>query len=294
MLSFLVNFQIKELESQLLIERKLARQHVDTKIAEQQLQQQIKQHQDEHNSAPPRPPLANRLLGSNKNFNEPVSSALNKEQMNPSQPLMENNSYKPPIPLASTEGIFMHIDPTEKENKPEMSEQPRLPKRTGRASICTTARHIPVAPAPRRNSLIPLPSVPILVQLPNIPSSLPLCQDDIKEDAEESETNCLPDQMQCDSPKGIKSGPKKLSSMLRRSLQKKIQMKSPMQQHLRKGGINVGMEKVRVSIGSRGRMAHRVLLGNTRRAGIKETQQKQIQREKEKGWNIGTVGRTAI
>jgi kinesin family protein C2/C3 len=82
--------------------------------------------------------------------------------------------------------------------------------------------------------------------------------------------------------------------MLKRSLQKKANMKSPMQQHTRRGGINVGMEKVRVSIGSRGRMAHRVLLGNGRRAGMRETHQKQMLGEKERRWNSGTVARTPI
>ncbi|KAK9199383.1 hypothetical protein WN944_014574 [Citrus x changshan-huyou] len=68
-------------------------------------------------------------------------------------------------------------------------------------------------------------------------------------------------------------------------------MKSPMQQHFRRGGVNVGVQQVRVSIGSRGRMAHIVLLGSGRRGGTKEIQQKQSQKEKERGWNIGIVGR---
>ena len=57
---------------------------------------------------------------------------------------------------------------------------------------------------------------------------------------------------------------------------------------MRRGGVNVGMEKVRVSIGSRGRMGHRVLLGNSKIAGNVEFQQKNSQKEKEKGWNAGT------
>lgn len=116
----------------------------------------------------------------------------------------------------------------------------------------------------------------------------------IDEEDGSDDSNCLPEQAQCDSPKEIKYGGKKLSNMLRRSLQKKMHMKSPMQQHMRRGGINLGgMEKVRVSIGSRGRMgtAHRVLLGNGRRV----TKETQIRKEKERGWNIGTaVGRTVI
>lgn len=51
--------KVKELESQLLIERKLARQHVDTKIAEQQQHQQSqqKQQQDDLSSVVTKPPL---------------------------------------------------------------------------------------------------------------------------------------------------------------------------------------------------------------------------------------------
>ncbi|KAJ6887125.1 hypothetical protein NC651_027469 [Populus alba x Populus x berolinensis] len=280
--------KVKELEAQLLVERKLARQHVDTKIAEQQQQQQTKQQQDEQIIAPPRPPLANRILGSNKNFDEPVNGALNKEQINLTLPPMGNTSYKSTIPLPSTEGVVKLTDSTEKENNPAMADQPRLLKRTGRASICTTARRVLAAPAPRRNSMIPLPSVP------SIPSSFPLCQVDMKEDSEGSETNCFPEQTQCDSPKEIRYGSKRISTMLKRSLQKKVNMKSPLQQHMRRGGINVGMEKVRVSIGSRGRTAHRVLLGNGRRTGMRETQQKQMLGEKERRWNSGTLARTPI
>ncbi|KAI5605791.1 hypothetical protein BDE02_01G375700 [Populus trichocarpa] len=284
--------KVKELEAQLLVERKLARQHVDTKIAEQQ--QQMKQQQDEHIIAPPRPPLPNRILGSNRNYYEPANGALNKQQINPTQPLAGNTSNKSTIPLPSTDGIVKLIDSTEKENNPDMANQPRLPKRTGRASICTTAGQVLAAPAPRRNSMIPLPSIPSLVQLPSIPSSFLLCQVDMKQDLEGTETNCLHKQTHCHSPKGIRNGSKRLNTMLKRSLQKKANMKSPMQQHTRRGGINVGMEKVRVSIGSRGRMAHRVLLGNGRRAGMRETHQKQMLGEKERRWNSGTVARTPI
>ncbi|KAJ6376584.1 hypothetical protein OIU76_025690 [Salix suchowensis] len=279
--------KVKELEAQLLVERKLARQHVDTKIAEQQQQQQMKQHQDEQIIAPPRPPLANRILGSKKNFDEPVNGgALNKEHINLTQPLKGNTSYKSTIPLPSTEGIVKLTDSSEKENNPVMADQPRFLKKTGRASICTTAKRVLAAPAPRRNSMIPLPS---------IPSSFPLClEEDIKEDSEGSETNCLPEHTQCDSPREIRYGSKRISTMLKRSLQKKGNMKSPLQQHMRRGGINVGMEKVRVSIGSRGRIAHRVLLGNGRRTGMREAQQKQMPGEKERRWNSGTVARTPI
>ncbi|KAM1234642.1 hypothetical protein ACFX2J_004197 [Malus domestica] len=286
--------KVKELEAQLLIERKLARQHVDTKIAEQH-QQQMKHQQDEQSIAPTRPPFTNRPLASHKVLSE-IGSTLGKDQVNPLQPLMEKTNNKPSVPLFHvSDGFIKHLDATEKENNPEMAEQFLVPKKTGRASTCPTYQRIPVNTAPRRNSLIPLPSVPFRVQSP--PPALPLapivCHADKKVDPDATETDCLPEQTPCSSPKVIRNGGKKLNSILRRSLQKKIQIKSPMPPHMRKG-VNVGMEKVRVSIGSRGRMGNRVLLGNARRAGTKESQKPNSHREKERGWNIiGTAARTA-
>ncbi|KAJ6297908.1 hypothetical protein OIU76_019094 [Salix suchowensis] len=124
--------KVKELEAQLLVERKLARQNVDTKIAEQQ--QQMKQQEDEHIIAPPRPPLPNRILGSNKISNEPAD-----------------------------------------ENSPDMADQP--------------------------------------------------------------ETECLHNQTRCNIPKVIRNGSKRLNTMLKRSLQKKANMKPPLQKHMRRVSI---------------------------------------------------------
>ncbi|XP_022142900.1 kinesin-like protein KIN-14Q [Momordica charantia] len=294
--------KVKELEAQLLVERKLARQHVDARIAEQQQQQQQQQHMktesEDHKSA--RPQLASRPLGTLKNLQGSFNSILGKEQINLVRPLTENNGFKPLFPFPPVDGAFNAVkstDSTEKENNPEMAERSLVPtKRTGRASICTMARRLPMAPAPRRISLIPLPSIPSSTHLPSPMLPLqPYQADKIDEgDGSDDSSRFLPEQAQCDTPKEMKYGGKKLSNLLRRSLQKKMQMKSPMQQHMRRGGINLGTEKVRVSIGSRGRMAaaHRVvLLGNGRRV-TKETQSK---KEKERGWNIGTgVGRTVI
>lgn len=270
---------MKELESQLLVERKLARQHVDTKIAEQLL---LKQHQQQHEeqTIAMRPPLASRPLGSYKNVEEATSNDIVQ-----TRPLSEKyNSCKP----APMDGFGRSM---EKENNPaEVAEQQILipPKRTGRASICTTARRIPVAPAPRRNSLIPLPS--------SAPSFLPLpIESDNKQDLD-----CLPLPHQQTawntSPKGaaikVAGGEgKKLGNILRRSLQKKIYIKSPMQ-HMRKGsGINVGLEKVRVSIGSRGRLAYRGMMQTNARRGAMQ-QKQQSHKDKERGWNSGTAVRT--
>ncbi|KAJ8898637.1 hypothetical protein K2173_004621 [Erythroxylum novogranatense] len=269
--------KLKELESQLLIERKLARQHVDTKIAQQlQQNQQMKEHKDEQNNAQLRLPFSNRLLGNTKNGNELMVSLLSKEHTNFSQQqLMEKNTLKPP----DIDGTLIYIDHPEKENNPLTAE---LPERTGRASICATVKRVPITPAPRRNSLIPLATVP------NSLRSTPVCPAHIKEDTE-SENECKLEEVLCNSPKGVEKGTKKLGTILRRSLQKKTQIK-PSMQHLRKGGISVGVEKVRVSIGSRGRMAHRILLGS-KRVASKDTRQMHNQKEKERGWNIGTIGK---
>ncbi|KAL0362595.1 UNVERIFIED_CONTAM: Kinesin-like protein KIN-14Q [Sesamum calycinum] len=278
--------KIKELESQLLVERKLARQHVDSRIAEQlqQQRQEMKQQQEELNCEPVRAPLATKILGAHK------SQFESKDQVNITCS-DENEEFSfCPFP---TDGCAKNSSSVDKENNPEIAEQLRLPKQTGRVSLCPSFQRISAAPAPRRNSLIPLPSLPGAARLP--PSFLPLTpiQADKAEDAG-VEIACLPEQIPCDSPKDQRNRSKKLSSAIRRSLQKKIHMKSPMQPPLRRVGVNVGMEKLRVSIGGRGRMGQRVFLGTARRAVAKDTQQKQSQREKERGWNIGTATRTLL
>ncbi|XP_042509092.1 kinesin-like protein KIN-14Q isoform X2 [Macadamia integrifolia] len=276
--------KVKELESQLLIERKLARQHVDAKIAEQQ--QQLQQ-LEEQQIACIKSPQATRLFANQKIASEPASS-LGKDVINLVRPLTDNNS-RPAMAPPPTDNFFRFSNLAEKENRPVMSEQPPLlQKRSGRASICTTTRRLPLVPAPRRNSLIPLPSTPSMVTLPSPLLPMPQPQaDPIKEEDTEESEGSLPDQ----TPhilKGQKSGgTKKVSSILRRSLQKKIYIKSPMQQ--RRMGANGGMEKVRLSIGSRGRMGQRGLVSNATRAA-KEVQQKQSQQEKERGWNVGSGG----
>ncbi|CAJ1958030.1 unnamed protein product [Sphenostylis stenocarpa] len=276
--------KVKELESQLLIERKLARQHVDSKIAEQH---QLK-HQEEQNNALMRSAVANRTLGNLKNFNDTVSGGWCKDQqMNSAKPLAENNNiFKPFIPFATMESSLKCIDHSEKENNPEMADKALLPKRPGRASsICMMAPRVPSAIASRRNSLIPLPSIPSLTQFQSPFLPILTNQADQKDVIGEAEANCLPvQQTHCESPKEVRSGAKRIGSILRRSLHKKIQVKSPLQQHMRKVGVNVGMEKVRVSIGRMGRLGPRGQVGSGRKGGAKDTQQKNSQKEKERGW----------
>ncbi|XP_010246115.1 PREDICTED: uncharacterized protein LOC104589468 [Nelumbo nucifera] len=278
--------KVKELESQLLVERRLARQHVDTKIAEQQQQQQ-----GDHHLGLVKPLLATRPFNQ-KNVNELPSFAFGKDGTNLIKPLIENNNIKPQTsPLTDT--FLKYNSMSDKENKPEISEQLLLPRRTGRASLCPTAQKIPVVSTPRRNSLIPLPTGQNLASLP--PSLLPVPPPQVEtiKETEACEGDCLEQTPHSPKPQKKGSGTKKLSSILRRSVQKKIYIKSPLQQHIRRAGVNGGMEKLRVSIGGRGRMAHRVLLSNVPR-GPKEVQQKQNQKEKERGWNLGTTGRTVL
>ncbi|CAI9784307.1 unnamed protein product [Fraxinus pennsylvanica] len=267
--------KIKELETQIVVERKLAQQHMDSRIAEQQ-HQETRQQQEEDYHEPVRAPFATKVI------------CVHKDQVSVPRPFAENNKFSMRSNL--TDGLAKLSDSLEKENNPEMAERLPLPKRTGRASLCTTAQMISAAPTQRRNSLIPLPSLPgVAKPLPFLPlTPIPA---DTREEVQEVEVTCLPKQAPCKSPKDTRIGSKKLCSILRRSLHKKIQIKSPMQPHVRRIGVNVGMEKVRVSIGSRGKMGYRALPGNARRAVTKDTQQKQSTREKERGWNIGTTTR---
>ncbi|XP_077243787.1 kinesin-like protein KIN-14Q isoform X2 [Tasmannia lanceolata] len=258
--------KLKELESQLMIERKLARQHVDTKLAEIQQQQQLRQEELQQTTSM-KPPLAStQQLGYHKHAAKP-SSALIKDLVNVIRPLTENDSNKPQLPPTE---CFLKNNSVQKENKPDITEEP-LPKRTGRASICTTARQIPTVPAPWRNSLIPFPVIPT-----------------IKEDENRGGKDLL--DMTPWASKGSKSA-RKINSILRRSVQKKVYIKSP-GQHIRRGGVLRGMEQVRVSFGSQGRMAQRVLVSNANKAA--KEMQKQQYKEKERGWNHGTTMRSAI
>lgn len=239
----------------------------------------MRQQQEDQLCALMRPPLAART----NSYLRTVCD--NKDhQANITRPVPENNSKLP------SDGLIKQNEPMmEKENNPEIMELFPVPKRTGRASVCPAAQRIP-APLPRRSSLIPLPSLPLVSKVPT--SLLPLTPiqaNKIEDDNGLESGSPLEPSTLWDSPKEYKMGSKKLSSLFRKSIQKKMQMKSPMQQHIRRVGVNVGMEKVRVSIGSRGRMAHRVL-SNARRV-VKDTQQMQSKREKERGWNIGTAAR---
>ncbi|KAL9680422.1 hypothetical protein QQ045_018301 [Rhodiola kirilowii] len=258
---------------QLIIERNLAQQSTKKAAVQQIIQQQ-------EQAAATRPPLASLPLRPYKNITELQRQTFCMELENVPRLLTQYASYEPLDPLAP-QGSVNHIDLIEKENNPETGKLNVLSQRAERASsVCATARGASVLSNPRRNSLIPLPVLPMQNRKTNNLSN-GLLQED-----------CFSQPISEESPKGLRSGGKKISNILRRSLQKKIQIKPSVQQQMRKGGVNVG-EKIRLSIPGRGRIARRVLLGNNGKR-TESTNQHKIIQEKEKGWNIGTGGRNLL
>ncbi|OAY69572.1 Kinesin-like protein KIFC3 [Ananas comosus] len=241
--------KVKELESQLLIERKLARQHVDTKIAEEQQQQQ-REREDE-----------------NIPFTTPY-----KDFANVMRPLTDNNIHRlTPFPPSDNTNILKPFSPLkDKENKPELAEEQPLLRKASRVSLCSTINRVPPVPASRRNSLIPLPTIRPTADNPSPPfcSPLPTINDKNREHKRDPRSN------------------KKIASILRRSLQKKVIVRPQLPQSVRRGSN--GIEKLRISIGGSGRKARRVPMPTGTNNAAQRNQQ---QREKERGWNHGTAVR---
>lgn len=250
--------QIKELESQLVVERKLARQHVDTRIAENNLQQhplqkiidepnkeeeQEQEQEQEQNSSPAIERLRHQL--SMKPLTEINTMLL--------------NINTPTTTTKQNDAIFrelLFLKEKEKENKPEPPVAKRL-------SLCPSAKRVPLnKPQSRRNSLATIPAASVLA--PRRPSLIPITSN------------------MCGGGSN-----KKVSSILRRSLQKKVIIRPPLWQAGKKGGSGLtgGVEKPRMSIGC----ARRVVANNGGGAGPSRAgvgRQLQLQRrDKEMGWN---------
>ncbi|KAF6174518.1 hypothetical protein GIB67_004712 [Kingdonia uniflora] len=122
-----------------------------------------------------------------------------------------------------------------------MVEQVLGLRKPNRLSMCPTACHMSEVSALRRDSLMPMPST-----APKFAPAIPLVTfPPSNEDHTVLEKSTRSHRRQ-------RGGTKNISSILRRSLQKKVCIKSPMQQHMRRGGV--GMDKMRVSIGGRGRL----------------------------------------
>ncbi|PKA53948.1 Kinesin-4 [Apostasia shenzhenica] len=245
--------RVKELESQLLIERKLARQHVDSKIAENQ-------HQKQHN-----------LLDPNTSLNyDPSNMPLLEKNQNCFADHRRINN----IPSSDTTNLHK-LDPLEdKENTLELAEEEMIPRKPGRISVCNPSRRISMTPMNRRESLIPPPAGRTSA-FPYIPPQFPLAQANIKDDSAEEINGC----------QGPRKVSKNINSILRRSLQKKLIIRSPLPQASRKvAGVG---EKGRVSLGDRRWKERRVPVSDVA-VTDKAAQQKKLQKKKERGWNLGT------
>ncbi|KAK8458630.1 hypothetical protein SEVIR_3G409200v4 [Setaria viridis] len=255
--------KIKELESQLLVERKIARQHVDNKIAQDHLQ---KQHSMKEESPYLRSPMAERNL--NSTAEKP--SAGRKDFGIAKQMFSDSNtdtySFKQLLSLGE-----------EKENNPEAGQLPPMAK-ARRVSLCNGgAYQQPMNQASRRQSLIPLPRRNSLMPLPTakpLAAAAPPPLDKITEQ--------LPSPPLCSPPvvsndKGSRS--KRINSILRRSLQKKVIIRpSVAAQAGRKASA---IATTQGTDGAR-KAARRVPVSGG--AG----QRVQQKRDKERGWNNGT------
>ncbi|CAN6348520.1 unnamed protein product [Urochloa humidicola] len=254
--------KIKELESQLLVERKIARQHVDNKIAQDHLQKQHSMKEDSYL----RSPMAERNLNSaaEKPRAAPKDFGIDKQMFSDSN--TDTYSFKQLMSLGE-----------EKENNPEAGQLPpttkarRVSLSNGGAyqqPINQASRRQSLIPLPRRNSLMPLPTAkpataappPPLEKITEHQSSPPLCSPPV-----------------VSNDKGSRS--KRVNSILRRSLQKKVIIRPPMAvQAGRKASATAGAQCID---GAR-KAARRVPVSCG--AGQRVQQNK----DKERGWNNGT------
>lgn len=161
----------------------------------------------------------------------------------------------------------------EKENNPEGGQLP--PSKARRLSVCNggTQQHQPTHPTSRRNSLIPLPRRNSLMPLPTakpLAAATPPPLDKITERL--SPPMCSPPVVS--NNKASRS--KRISSILRRSLQKKVIIKPTM---AAQAGKKAGSAAHGTDIARRARR-----LPVSGAAGQRVQQNK----DKERGWNTGT------
>ncbi|CAD6269327.1 unnamed protein product [Miscanthus lutarioriparius] len=254
--------KIKELESQLLVERKIARQHVDNKIAQDQLQ---KQHGMKEENSYLRSPMAERNLNSTaEKAATPKDFGISKQMF--SDRNIDTYSFKQLMSLGD-----------EKENNPKAVQLPPTMK-ARRLSLCNGgAYQQPLNPASRRNSLIPLPQRSSLLPMPAAKPAVaaaPSPLDKITENLSSPQL-CSPPVVSID--KGSRS--KRINSILRRSLQKKVVIRPSL---TAQAGKKAGAAAAQGTDNAR-RMARRVPVNGS--GGGQKVQQN---RGKERGWNTGT------
>lgn len=252
---------MKELESQLLIERKLARQHVDTRIAENHHQLQRLQQQERDLSAASnnsnRPPLTARPPPPSDNQVNVADTAI-------AAALSSGATKSPPSSPQPPDNNARHFPAMLKENKPAVAA------RFATSPVCN--RRVSMVPAPRRDSLIPPPAVrpmeaPVLTLLPGAGEVSPP----------------LPDAVAGGGLRGQArtGGARRISSILRRSLQKRVVIKPPLQQFVRRGAGQSNREDK----GAGGVSAAAPPWGRARRLAEWEQQQR-LRKEKERQWGI--------
>jgi len=303
--------QVKELESQLLIERKLARQHVDNKIAENQQQQKQKQQEPPYTSL--YTPISRPWQGKNQNYEAAENLTTIKELGNETRPLSEHNSNNPvPAPCPDNNNILRNFPfLKDKENRPELAEEPAQRNAGRGVSLYFTAPEIPIFPAYCRNSLVPLPRKASRVSLggpaafpgqkmsSHHNSLIPLPSAEVTllpKPGNITSTLLLP--LHCafegenENNSQLRRSNKKLDSILRRSLQKKVFVRSPLPQTVKRRAM-AGLENVRVSIGGSGRTARRVVVRDGMRRAERGGMQK-WQKDKERGWNHRTASRNVF
>lgn len=238
--------QIKELESQLLIERKLARQHVDSKIAENQQKQQKLMERNSPLSCDPPLPLASKPLMEKNHSPADQRSTL--------KPIIENNTY------SSSLSVTLKLLNPDKENKPELAEDIIL-RKDNRLSLENAI--ISMTPINRRKSLIP-PPVAKTAALAHFFPQNPLSMIDATKD-------------NLSGGRSHKQGGRKnnkINSIQRRSLQKKLIIRSPLPQSSCRGNA----EKLRVSIGKSGWKTRRMPGSDAKKTDKMVPQQKRQQK----------------
>ncbi|KAG0521771.1 hypothetical protein BDA96_08G190100 [Sorghum bicolor] len=252
--------KIKELESQLLVERKIARQHVDNKIAQDHLQ---KQHGMKEDNSYLRSPMAERNLNSTAEKAAAAAKDLGISKQMFSDSNVDTYSFKQLMSLGD-----------EKENNPKAAQLPPTMK-ARRVSLCNDgAYQQPLNPAMRRKSLIPPPRRSSLLPMPTAKpaaAAAPSPLDKITENLS-SPPLCSPPVVSID--KGSRS--KRINSILRRSLQKKVVIRPSL---AAQAGKKAGAAAAQGTDNAR-RVARRVPSGGGQRV--------QQNRDKERGWNTGT------
>uniref|UniRef100_A0A0E0FEC4 Kinesin-like protein n=1 Tax=Oryza meridionalis TaxID=40149 RepID=A0A0E0FEC4_9ORYZ len=269
--------KIKELEAQLLVERKIARQHVDNKIAQDHLHQQQQSMKPENSPYPTRSPMAERNL--NSTAEKPAT--LLKDLGIARQMFSDSNTDTYSI------NHLMSMS-SEKENNPAGGAQPTKARRV---SLCGGAHQQPAAP-PRRGSLIPLPRrnslmLPVPMTKPATPAVAASPLDMITEQCS-SPPVITPNDNRGGGCSGGGRNKRIINSILRRSLQKKVIIRPPLMaahQSGRRAGAGVAGTTTHGGGGGGGMMrARRVPVSGGRGGGGGV----QHNREKERGWNNGT------